>query len=143
MSEQQHEAGRETDALVARAVMGIDTEEREWCEQWAPLPGGGTYHEQCQRCGQRRAVYGMTDLMSGPCRIRIPAYSADIAAAMSVFEAMVEMTGAGSISADMEDARGQGFIVGVSFGFDDESGGAAMGPLPLAICRAALAAVQS
>lgn len=72
----------------------------------------------------------------------IPMYSRDIAAAMRLFEAMVEMTGAGSISADMEDARGEGFIVGVSFGFDEQHG-TADGPLPEAVCRAALAIVDA
>lgn len=68
-----------------------------------------------------------------------PAYATDIGAAMSVFEAVVERTGSGAINADMEDARGGGFVVLVWFGPDDIG---VYGRLPRAICEAALLAVR-
>lgn len=68
-----------------------------------------------------------------------PAYATDPEAAMSVFEAAVAMTGSGAINADMEDARGEGFVVVVWFGPDDIG---AFGRFPRAICEAALRAVR-
>lgn len=140
MTEQQHEAGRETDALVARAVMGIDTEEREWCEQWAPLPGGGTYHERCQRCGSQRATYGMAEAKTGPCRIPVPAYSTDIAAAMLVVERLMGQSWAFDVTTwDVEQTD----VYRVTFGRAFYPLARMNAPtLPLAICRAALAAKQ-
>lgn len=129
------QAGPELDAEVSRRVFGVPwtlhsycvingrrkdvptwVYDEDWCSPDDP-PGGWTW--------------GMTP----------PAYSRDDGLAMRVFEALVEMMGTGSIHADMEDARGEGFVVSVSIGCDEQAV-TASGPLPLAICRAALAAVS-
>ncbi len=127
------EAGRELDRLIAERVFGLNTEQRQYHEYradpWA-----------CDGCGKRRAYVSRTQV--GPCLPAASPYSTDVAAVMTVFEAMVEMTGSGSIEADMEWARGEGFIVNVTLGFDETTANST-GPLPLAICRAALAAREA
>lgn len=70
-------------------------------------------------------------------------YSSDKSAAMTVFEKMVERTGCGGISLDMEDARGQGHVYVVRIGGLDGPEGIGEGPLPLAVCQAALAALSA
>lgn len=127
MAEKTWEAGPELDAEIARRVLGMDVklvtedEEREF---------------PCQlRNVEHRRVRDF--------RIWSPLrpYSTDVGAAMLVFEALVEMTGSGGLWADMEDARGEGFVVSVTFGFDDAV--TATAPLPLAVCRAALAVLDA
>lgn len=127
----EQDAGPEMDRLIAERIFGVkrlyDCEGKP-CQADEPwplyIPSGKpwrTHHIDA---------------------VPLPRYSTNVAVAMTVFEAMVEMTGSGSISADMEDARGQGFIVSVWLGFDDDAVGAT-GPLPLAICRAALSALAA
>lgn len=112
---QQPAAGPELDAEIARVVFGGPSVHPEW--YW--WDGTGSDAQPIGYVG--------------------PPFSTDVAAAMQVFEAMVEMTGSGSIHADMENARGEGLIVAVLFGWEDDAVGA-NGPLPEAICLAALAA---
>lgn len=133
------------DEQVHAAVFKLPAGEKLHC-QMEPRDADTAWNliYRCTRCGKTiaKSPGGTSRGMLGRCVPPVPPYSTDVAEAMCLFETMVEMTGAGSISADMEDARGEGFIVGVSFGFDDEDGGSAVGPLPEAICRAALAAVR-
>lgn len=119
------EAGAETDAAIARRVFGGPTQHPEWY-WWNTANWGGWYAEG----------YSLPEgAEAGPfCG---PKFSEQIAAAMAVFEAVVGMAGAGGINADMEDARGEGFVVSAWFGMDDDAVGAS-GPPALAICRAAL-----
>lgn len=91
--------------------------------------GGDTVYWSVPEGDPARDAFGSAD--------RPPLYSTDVAAAMTAFERMVERIGAGGINLDMEDARGQGHIYHVWIG--DSAG--VSGPLPEAICRAALAAV--
>lgn len=127
---------RELDIEVAKTVFGV---KRVYCRYGQPWDEATAEHETDRPFYISSGKPWRTHSIDA---IPVPRYSTDVAAAMTVFEAMVEMTGSGSISADMEDARGEGFIVGVSFGFDDEDGGSAMGPLPEAVCRAALDALS-
>lgn len=69
---------------------------------------------------------------------QLPEYSTDYGEALTVFEAMVERVGWGALTVDMEDTRGQGLVYWCRFG----SGAEHSGPLPLAVCRAALASVE-
>lgn len=88
-----------------------------------------------------RSVWTIQATETGLLYQRLPSYSTDIAAATVVFEAMVERLGEGGISLSMEDARGHGHVYQVWLGVGDPS--SASGPLPEAICRAALAAVSA
>jgi hypothetical protein len=127
------EAGPALDAAIAERVMGLQP-----CDAWERINlgrGGFALQKRCQHsnCYPRPKL----GLVGGP-----PWYSTDIATAMAVFEAMVERVGYGHISANMADARGAGFIVLVGFNCEDGNGQVtADGLLPLAICRAALAAL--
>ena len=131
-------AGRELDALIAEKVMG-----REICdeEEWSV---------QTSRSGLR--VEGMVcpkhGLNSCLQRAFLPFYSTDIAAAWEVFEAVQEgITGkvyGGSILA--------AYVGGLNGYFAEFKRGCEPGPLevsefgvtaPLAICRAALKAVDA
>lgn len=117
-------ADRDLDVRIARDVFGYEVDNI----QVGPTLGGVVIADWHYRKPGSTAWKGQ----------RVPRYSSDIGAAMKVFEVMVEAEGVGSINADMEDSRGDGFIVSVSFGFDPIW--IASGPLPEAICRAALSA---
>lgn len=74
--------------------------------------------------------------------IRVPDYSSDYGAAMRLFEHAVELVGYGSISADMEDCRGEGFVVSVTLNRADGDGEVTVTDrFCAAVCRAAIFAV--
>jgi hypothetical protein len=131
------EAGPLLDSKIAEMVFGLTP-----CDGWERVnfgsAGGPALMKRCEhlqgRCYPSQTVGSINGRIGGP-----PRYSSDYGAAMQVFEALVEMTGYGSITADMEDARGEGFVVSIVVGFDDAIVNST-GPLPLAICRAAIAA---
>lgn len=143
MSEQQHEAGRETDALVARVVFGWVVEPRIEHEMDPAFFSGhaaSMYRVIGERpylvppgmvgktAGAREEIDGM--VIGGD----LPAYSTDIAAAMTVVEKI-----GGYVDLLRRDHSGDyvEWIVWI------ESRGEATAPtLPLAICRAALAAAE-
>lgn len=126
---QEMQAGAALDAEIARRVFGYEVKLVTEEERRTALAETGYALQDVER-----RDWGNGTLIWSPLR----RYSRDVGAAMVVFEAMVEMTGVGGINADMEDARGEGFVCSVRFGFD---GAHAIAPLPLAICRAALAAL--
>jgi hypothetical protein len=80
------------DAEVARVAFGrTDLEQRQWHDEWQAVLGPYPFNEQCVRCGAYQGrTYGVAG-RSGPCCPRFPRYSTDIAAAMTVFERLVEI----------------------------------------------------
>jgi len=136
---------RELDAEVAQTVYG-------WV--WARTPTGNErwlvaeeYRWSSLRGGRPREDLALaTDEVPRASNwdCMVPRFSTDISAAMPVFQVMVEQFGAGHISLDMEDSgRGQGHIYCV--GMPDGNGCeyTAEGPLPEAICRAAIVALAA
>jgi hypothetical protein len=131
-------AGRELDAKVAEKIFGLTVRrglvrlayyemEMEVLEE-GDEPLEGMQHEEDYIAGDRL----------------VPCYSTDIAAAWLVLDEMVWRVGTANIRLDMEDyGRGAGTAgraeraVWVTIGEHT-----AVGPAPLAICKAALAALS-
>ena len=114
------QAGRELDALVAKALGWTDVAQGRWPprEWWTGLPPDG---------GGRRWI---------------EQYSTQLTFAWDVFEAGLAATGSASIAADMED-YGRGAVLGHGPARDvwvQIGDHRAFGPVALAICRAFLAA---
>jgi hypothetical protein len=121
-AEERPVAGRELDALIAEKAFRFCVNRPPMC--WGMVAPGDErpWFESVQT---------------------LPPYSTKITAAMTVFERVVEMVGYGSISADMEDCRGEGFVCAVTFGTVDGGEVTHTAPLPEAICNAALAALRA
>lgn len=76
------------------------------------------------------------------CHIGLPEFSTRNEQALLFFERMVESTGIGSISADMEDARGEGFVVTAVFMCENCGGDVSYSaPFPDAVTAAGLLAL--
>lgn len=133
MSELQ--AGRELDALIAEKVMGL-----EWTT--SSLTGSMPIIGSPFRIAERSDFVWRSGWRA---IVLCPSYSTDMAAAWLVFVAALQQVGSAAILADMEDfgrgliTRGQAEgVVTVVIGEVTVTDVA-----PLAICRAALAAVEA
>lgn len=154
MSQQQHESGRETDALVARVVMGLDTVSRSHEGSDWEIARGMTRRDdfmRCKRCLTSRKKASRTRWDdSAPCVPRVPAYSTDIAAAMLVVERMRDLWTKYTEQQGDRPFRDWSpppfhdrmFFESLQRHADRRWPWAFLYVTPLAICRAALAAVE-
>jgi hypothetical protein len=117
-------AGRELDAKVAK-MMG-------WHDLRMDIGHGGS-----------SLLVGVTPTSEVTC-VPVPDYSTDISAAWTILDEMVWRVGTANIRLDMEDyGRGAGTGTGAERAVWVTIGEhTAVGPAPLAICKAALAASQ-
>jgi hypothetical protein len=137
------QAGRETDALVAERVMGWAWQTKDGSTRWLAPPA------QCGDFGHERpasgdeALEGAWWLEAKPSDLHwiVPHYSTDIAAAWQVVESVVERGYMVTVVQE-DDAAVRVYLDHPSQVEDlDEIGVAPTAPL--AICRAALAAVEA
>lgn len=142
MSSTTMEAGRELDARVGEKVMGQDMEVRpahEWRPLWEGMLGAEDRSRICNRCGL--STLGEHE-EGGSCRIFTPPYSTDISAAWEVVEALI----ARGLYVKVEDgypadSDERAWHCRLHHGFSWEDAWAPTAPL--AICRAALAALAA